>query len=52
MPLIPALERQRQVDLYEFKASIVYRVSFKMAKSTQRNLILENKNKQTNQKIV
>ena len=27
MPLIPALERQRQTDLCEFKASLVYRVS-------------------------
>ena len=25
MPLIPALERQRQTDLCEFKASLVYR---------------------------
>ena len=25
-PLIPALGRQRQVDLYEFEASLVYRV--------------------------
>ena len=28
MPLIPALERQRQVDLFEFKDSLVYRVRF------------------------
>ena len=27
MPLIPVLGRQRQVDLREFKASLVYRVS-------------------------
>ena len=27
MPLIPALRRQRQVDLYEFEASLVYRVN-------------------------
>ena len=26
-PLIPSLSRQRQVDLYEFKASLVYRRS-------------------------
>ena len=25
MPLIPALGKQRQVDLYEFKARLVYR---------------------------
>jgi hypothetical protein len=27
MPLFPALERQRQVDLYEFKVSQVYIVN-------------------------
>ena len=27
MPLIPALRRQRQADLCEFKASLVYRVN-------------------------
>ena len=27
MPLIPALQRQRQVDLCEFQASLVYKVS-------------------------
>ena len=27
MPLIPGLERQRQTDLCEFKAILVYRVS-------------------------
>ena len=26
MPSIPACERQRQVELYEFKANMVYRV--------------------------
>ena len=31
MSLIPALRKQRQVDLYEFKVSLVY-------KATQRNL--------------
>jgi hypothetical protein len=28
MDLIPALRRQRQVDHYEFKASLVYRAKF------------------------
>jgi hypothetical protein len=27
MPLIPALKRQRQVDIYEFQASLVHRAS-------------------------
>ena len=36
MPLIPALRRQRQVDLCEFEGSMVYRVSFRTAKATQK----------------
>jgi hypothetical protein len=31
--LVPALERQRQVDLCEFNASLVYRASPKSVKS-------------------
>ena len=39
MPLIPALRRQkqRQMDLCEFEASLVYRVSSRKARATQRN---------------
>ena len=37
MPLIPALGRQSQADLYEFEASLIYRVSSKTARDTQRN---------------
>jgi hypothetical protein len=37
MPLISALRRQRQVDLIEFEASLVYRVSSRTARATQRN---------------
>jgi hypothetical protein len=36
-PLTPALGRQRQEDLREFKASLVYRVRSRMAGATQRN---------------
>jgi hypothetical protein len=36
MPLIPALGRQRQA-ISEFKASLVYRVSSRTARATQRN---------------
>ena len=43
MPLIPALGRQRQV-ISEFEASLVYRVSSRTARATQRNPVL---NKQT-----
>jgi hypothetical protein len=44
MPLIPELEgRGRQIS--EFKASLVYRVSFRTSKGTQRNPVSINKNK-------
>ena len=45
-PLIPALGRQRQEDLCEFRVSLVYRVSSKTSRATQRNPVLENKTKQ------
>jgi hypothetical protein len=37
MPFIPALGRQRQVDLYEFEASLVYRTSSWSARATKKN---------------
>ena len=41
MPLIPAHGRQRQVDLCEFEASLVYRASSRTARAvTQRNPVL------------
>ena len=44
MPLIPALARQRQVDLWEFEASLVYKVSSRTARAVkQRNPVLKNK---------
>ena len=47
MPLVPALGRQRQADLYEFNASLVYRASSRRAKAvTQRSPILKNKTTQ------
>jgi hypothetical protein len=45
--VVPALGRQRQEDLCEFEASLVYRVSSRTARATQRNPVL---NKQTNNK--
>jgi hypothetical protein len=43
-PLVPALRGSgRQIS--EVKASLVYRVSSKKAKATQRNLVSKNKNK-------
>ena len=44
-PLFPVLGvwgRGRQIS--EFKASLVYRASFKTAKATQRNSVLKNRN--------
>jgi hypothetical protein len=35
MPLIPALRRQRQVNLSEFKANLVYRVSSRIQGYTE-----------------
>ena len=47
MPLIPALKRQRQVDLCEFEASLVYIVSSRIARTvSQRNPVSKNKTKQ------
>jgi hypothetical protein len=49
--LIPALGRQRQAD-FEFEASLVYRVSSRTAKTTQRNPVLKSKKKQNKTKKV
>ena len=50
MSLIPALGTQRQVDLHEFEASLVYKRNSRAARAaTQRNPLLE---KQTNNKKV
>jgi hypothetical protein len=42
MPLVPALGRQRQVDIHAFKPSLVYRVSSRTARATQRNPVSIN----------
>ena len=42
MLLIPALKRQNQVDIHEFKASLVYRASSRTARATQRNPVSKN----------
>ena len=48
MPLIPALERQRQADLYEFEASLIYRASSRTGfKATEKPCLKKPKNKQT-----
>ena len=44
MPLIPTYRRQRQVDLFEFKASLVYKVSSRTANAiTQRSPVSKEK---------
>jgi hypothetical protein len=42
-PLVPALRRQRQMDLCEFKASLVYIVSSRTAWTTQWEPVSKNK---------
>ena len=52
MDLISAFRRQRQVDFYEFKANLVYRVSSGTGtKATGRKPVSTKKNKQTTNKI-
>jgi hypothetical protein len=49
MPLIPALVgRGRRIS--EFEASLVYRVSSRTARATQRNSVSKNKTKQNGKK--
>jgi hypothetical protein len=43
--LSPALRRQRQAELCEFKARPVYRANARTAKTTQRNPVLKKKKK-------
>jgi hypothetical protein len=49
MSLIPALGRQRGRQISEFEASLVYRVSSRTARTTQRNPVLKIKKKKPNQ---
>ena len=51
MPLIPALGRQRR-RISEFEASLVYRVSSRTARATQRNPVSKNITKQQKTCIV
>ena len=47
MPLLPAIRRQKQMDLFEFETSLVYRVSSKTARTTQRNPVSKNNKTKT-----
>ena len=49
MLLIPALGRQRLTDLCEFKVSMVYRVSSRTAKDTQRNPVSKSQKLKINE---
>ena len=52
MPLIPALGRERQVDLCEFEASLVYRTSSStVSKATEKPYLEKQTNKKKNKKI-
>jgi hypothetical protein len=44
VPLIPAFGRPRQVDLCEFGDSLVYRVSSRTARATQRDPVSKTNN--------
>ena len=46
-----ALRKQRQADLCEFKASLVYKSSSRRARATRRNPISKNKKTNKNKKI-
>ena len=50
MPLIPALRRQRQGNLYDFNAILVYRESSRIARTTWRNPASEKADKQYTKK--
>lgn len=42
MSLIPALGRQKHLDLCELEASLVYKASFRRVRVTLRNPVLKN----------
>jgi hypothetical protein len=48
MLLIPALRKQRQVDLCEFKTIPVYRAGFRTARAIQRNPVLKYQERKKN----
>jgi hypothetical protein len=52
MPLIPALRRQRQADLCEFEASLLYRVSSKTDKAIHRETKSQKTNQTTTTKLI
>jgi hypothetical protein len=51
MPLIPELGRQKQANLCELEASLVYRASSRTAKATQRSPVSKYKGKGKEEKV-
>ena len=49
-PLISVRRRQRQSELFEFKANLVYRVSFKIVRTAHTKKTLSQKTKQNRTK--
>jgi hypothetical protein len=49
--VVLAHRRQRQVDIYKFKASLVYRVSSRPARTIKRNPVSKNNNNNNNHSI-
>jgi hypothetical protein len=49
MPLIPALQRQRQENFCELEAGLVYTVSSRTARDTKKNCLETNKQQQPKQ---
>jgi hypothetical protein len=45
MPLVPTPWRKRQEDLCQFEASLVYRVSSRTSRTTQKNSVSKAKRK-------
>ena len=50
MPFIPALRRQRQADLCEFEATLVYRASSRTGSNATEKPCLENLKKKKKEK--
>lgn len=48
IPLIPAPEKQRQIDLFEFKASLVYKVSSRNSSISTEKPCVKNPQKEAN----
>ena len=52
MPSNPALKRQKQADLCEFEANLVFKVSPRQAPKLQRNPVSKNKKTKTVDHII